>query len=151
MKCAVWLLLAAPWVLAADEAADRAAIDKLISAFKDARSQANGRVGDLLASDVDRTEFNRELATLNAGMVDPSKGVWTEVGPAAIVVRSVRFLTPDVALVDGASVQIGSVMTQRVPFLLIARRENTAWKIAVLRTVTNSPVRMQLVRAESPQ
>jgi hypothetical protein len=147
MKYAVWLLVAAPWVLAADETSDRAAIDKLISALKDARVQGNARTGDLLASDVDRAEFNRELAALDAGMVDPSKGIWTEVGPAAIIVRSVRFLTPDVALVDGASVQIGSLMTQRVAFLLIAKRENAAWKIAVLRTVTSAPARMQLVRA----
>ena len=149
MKRVALLLLAAPWVWAADEAADRAGVNQLISALKDARAQANGRTGDLLASDADRTEFARELAALDTGMTDYSR-VWSEVSRPAIVVRSVQFLTPDVALVDGANVQFGSMMARRNAFVLIAKRDNGAWKIAVLRTLRSVPVQMQLVRAESP-
>ncbi|MCU1339869.1 MAG: hypothetical protein JWO19_5450 [Bryobacterales bacterium] len=148
MKCAAWLLLVAPWVWAADESADRAAIDKLVAVLKEAQVPANGRIGDLLSSDIDLVEFNRQIRALSAGMI--TQGVWTEVSPPAIVVRSVQFLTPDIALVDGANVQIGSTMTRRVPFVLIAKRENTVWKVAVLRTLNNVPARMQLVRAEGP-
>jgi hypothetical protein len=104
-----------------------------------------------VVSDVDPVEFNRELAALNTGMFDSARGIWTEVSRPTIIIRSVQFLTPDIALVDGANVQFGSiVLTRRVPFVLIAKREKTVWKIAVLRTLSAVPVRMQLVRTEGP-
>ena len=137
MKRLGLVLLALPFALSADEAADRAAVDKLITALQASKAQAGARTG-LLSSDIDRGEFDREFAALDAGMVDAT-GVWREVTRPALVVSQIRFVTPDVALVDGASVQAGSVMMRRVPFVLIARREQGGWKIAVLRSLAPTP------------
>ncbi len=137
MKRLGLVLLAASWAWAANEAADRAAVDKLIWALQASKTSPGERVS-LLSSDIDRAEFEREFAALNIGMIDAT-GVWKEVTRPALVVSGIRFVTPEVALIDGANVQAGSIMIRRVPFALIAKREQGAWKIAALRTLAPQP------------
>ncbi len=92
----------------------------------------------MLSSDIDRGEFEREFAGLNTGMVDVP-GVWREVTRPALVVSEIRFVTPDLALVNGANVQAGSLVMRRIPFAMIARREQGVWKIAALRSLAPAP------------
>ncbi|MBZ5632707.1 MAG: hypothetical protein LAO55_06200 [Acidobacteriia bacterium] len=103
MKCAVLLLLAAPWVWAANEAADRAAIDKLIASLNDPKARPD------------------------AGEV------WTEMSHPILVTRSVQFLSPKVARVDAARVQYGSVMTHSVPVVILLEKRRGGWRIVSLR------------------
>ena len=50
------------------------------------------------------------------------------------MIRSVRFLTPEVALVDVDYRQIGSLgLMLRVPVLLVLRKESEGWRIAAFR------------------
>jgi|SRR5689334_9915178 len=144
MKRLGLVLLAVSWAWAADEAADRAAVDKLISALQASKAQATERAA-MLSSDIDRAEFEREFAALNNGMIEAT-GVWKEVTQLALVVSGIRFVTPDVALVDGANVQAGSIMLRRVPFVLIARREQGGWKISALRSLPPSPAPFIITR-----
>jgi len=71
--------------------------------------------------------------------------IWSEVfHPTAgrsrphIAIRSIRFLTPEIALVDGVSTQVGSTAIWRVPVWLVMKKEGTDWKIASLRLPENS-------------
>ena|SRR5579864_4720471 len=117
MKRLVWLLLAAPWVFAANEAADRAAIDKLIASLNDAKTRPD------------------------AGEV------WTEMSRPIIVARSVQFVSNKVARVEASRVQYGSVMTRSVPMVILLERKRGEWKIISLREGTEpTPPAIQPVR-----
>jgi hypothetical protein len=56
------------------------------------------------------------------------------VTPPHIAIQSIRFLTPEVALVDATSTQFGTmILVRRVPIWLVMKKEITGWKIASLR------------------
>ena len=104
MKCAVLLLLAAPWMWAASEVKDRAAIDKVIASLNDPKVQA------------DKGE------------------IWSEKSHPMIVVRSVQFLSSKAARVDAERVQYGSVTLRNgVPVVILLEKKHGAWKVASLR------------------
>jgi hypothetical protein len=119
MKCVVWLLLAAPWMWAANEAADRAAIDKVIASLNDAKARPD------------------------AGEV------WTEMSRPILVTRSVQFLSSKVARVEASRVQYGSVMSRSVPVVILLERKRGGWRISSLREGPESaspPITIQPVR-----
>jgi hypothetical protein len=103
MRCAVWLLLAAPWAWAADQAKDRAAIDKLVASLNDARARPD------------------------------AAEVWSEMSRPIMVTRSVQFISSKVARVDAVRVQYGSVMTRSMPVVILLERQRGGWKITSLR------------------
>jgi hypothetical protein len=104
MRCAVLLLLAAPWLWAASEVKDRAAIDKVIAALNDPR----------VAPDKDE--------------------IWSEKTHPMIVVRSVQFVSSRAARVDAERVQYGSVtLRTSVPVIILLEKKRGSWKVASLR------------------
>jgi len=106
----------------ADEPADRAAIDKVIATLNgpDARKA--------FTHNVDFRDFDR-LAQMHD---EP----WSETTAPRIVSQRIRFITPDVALVDAANTQYGSVvMVRRVPVVLVMKREAGEWRIAAVRVM----------------
>ena len=104
MKCAVLLLLAAPWMWGASEVKDRAAIDKVIASLNDPKAQP------------DKDE------------------IWSEKSHPMIVVRSVQFLSSKAARVDAERVQYGSVtLRTSVPVIILLEKRRGAWKVASLR------------------
>lgn len=128
----VSLLLASSAI--ADEAVDRASIATTISWL-------NGSVldGDLFTADFpDSAALLRGVQGNFGGRVVISKESWGEATwlPALapriprFVIQSVRFVTPDVALVDGIDRQneSGSV-------LFVMKREGIAWRIASFRRI----------------
>jgi hypothetical protein len=125
-----WTLLLVLSVFAhtafADEAADRAAIDALIAALNNhTQPSSNLFTGD-------SADIQRELANLAAAS-RPSGGPLSEVSEPHITVRSVRFITSDVALVDATSDQFGSTLpVRRIPVLLILKKDAN-WRIAAVR------------------
>jgi hypothetical protein len=50
-----------------------------------------------------------------------------------IVSRTIRFITPDVALADGAWTYKDGATTQTIPLLFVMKKEEGNWKIASLR------------------
>jgi hypothetical protein len=66
-------------------------------------------------------------------MVEAAKRPWSETMMPRMVVQSIRFVTPDVALVDAAETQFGSTLNRRIPLLLVMKKEGTKWRIASLR------------------
>lgn len=104
VKCAVLLLLVAPWMWAASEVKDRAAIDKVIASLNDPKVQS------------DKAE------------------IWSEKSHPMIVVRSVQFISSKAARVDAERVQYGSVtMRTSVPVVILLEKKRGSWKVASLR------------------
>ncbi len=63
----------------------------------------------------------------------------SEVTPPHIAVQSIRFLTPEVALVDATSTQFGTmILVRRVPIWLVMKKEASGWKIASMRLPDSS-------------
>lgn len=127
------LLLASPWAMARNDAADRAAVDKVIFALKDAlRSQNQDAVSKLLAAGTNRPELSKTLLNLNPAA--PESKPWPEVSRPVLMIDAVTFPERDRALVNVTSMQYGSVTVRnnaQVVFLL--KREKSGWKIESLR------------------
>jgi hypothetical protein len=136
MKSIMLAVLFASGVWAADEVADRAAIEKTIGALSVAPLRE-----DLFTADFDgRAEMARLAETPRMVEADAkptvviSKEPWGEAtitmqgltvrAMSVIVIRKIRFLAPDVVMVDGVG---------RGPVLLVLKKYGTDWKIASLR------------------
>src|SRR5580658_512851 len=124
MKAIPGILLLCASLAFADVPADRTAIEKVISSL----STAN-QVSVLFTADAD-SQLDR--------LKQPADGPWSEVfhptnGRPSIAVQSIRFLTPEVALVDAESTQVRSTAIWRVPVWLVMKKEGSDWKIASLR------------------
>jgi hypothetical protein len=117
----------------ADSDADRTAIQSVIATLNDHTAPTS----TLFATDgADSAELGR-LADLDR-MLSRSAEPLSEVTAPKITVRSIRFITPDVALVDGINAQYGSVIvTKSVPVLLVMKKEGSNWRIASFRTIPN--------------
>ena len=125
IACIPLLFAAIAW---ADETSDRAAIGRVIAALNDSQTNAADKRSRLFTADADNE--------LDGHPMQPSGTPWSEVTAPRIVVHAVRFVTPEVALVDAANTQYGSVIVvRRVPVLLVMRKEGTEWRIASVRVL----------------
>jgi hypothetical protein len=109
----------------ADTPADRSAIEQVVKSL----STANP-VSVLFTADAD--------SQLDQLTQPPAHEPWSEVfratnGRPSIAVGSIRFLTPEVALVDAVSTRVGSTVISHVPVWLVMKKEGAVWKIASLR------------------
>ncbi len=60
--------------------------------------------------------------------------MWSEVTPPAIQTESVRFVSSEVAIVDGSQVQYGSVIVKRrLPIMLLMKMDGKEWRIVSMR------------------
>jgi hypothetical protein len=163
--CLTLLFAAGAW---ADESADRAAINRAIaqlnqfpvpSALFTADSDAPAELQKLW--EVRRPVYRIRLWPLDAApspaadhpTVTISHEPWGEASISfpgvralppmemtnpRIVSRSVRFVTPDVALADGARVyDAGDNSPQTTPLVFVMKKEGDEWKIASLRVLAH--------------
>jgi hypothetical protein len=137
--CLALFLAATLW---ADEARDRAAIEKVIAAINDPVQRAALFTRDA-TSDVD---FDRLIDLHRPDRFTPYRPIgvnetWTELTAPHVVSGAIRFITADVATVDAASTIAGAVtLAPRVPLLFVMKRESAKWKISVVRVLRNPPV-----------
>ena len=130
--CLSLLFSACMW---ADEAADRVAIEKVIGALNEPHRGPHAKsLSALFTSDADPAELRR-LSDMEGRMRQVSDGPWSEATAPRIVSESIRFVTPDVALVDAAIAQYGSLLASREPVLLLMKKQGTEWRIASVRLV----------------
>jgi hypothetical protein len=123
LLCIPLLLCASAW---ADEAADRAAIGRLVAALNTSQDTSSLFIPGA------ENEMPR--------IADPEpRQPWSETTKPALVLGSVRFITPDVALADAVYGQYGSTIIRRYPLLLVVKREGQEWRIASLRLLRGSP------------
>ena len=131
-------------ILAADEAADRAAIEKTIQVFS-----TGPLAPGLYTSDFEREELSRfakAVSTTDPGAIPVTVGgkpgevvissapmgeaTWFPAGMHwTLNVRKIRFLTPEVAMVD---------VTGKDRGLIVMKKVGTEWKIASLRVMADN-------------
>jgi hypothetical protein len=112
----------------ADEAADRTAINTLVASLNDRTASHD----QLYTSD--SGDSRMQLERLTGTRSEPMSAPMSEVTRPFIALNAVRFITPDVALVDAAGAQYGSLYMRRVPVLLILRKSQ-AWQVAFVRII----------------
>jgi ketosteroid isomerase-like protein len=111
--------------------ADDAAIRKVIANFADAENKHDGKaIANLFLPDSpDREPISKQIAS--------EGGVWTEKGPKRIDVDGIRFVKPDVALVDTTAKWYQSIMHASSRQMLILVKDHGEWKISVYRGLTS--------------
>ena len=145
MKPILCLLLAFSAGLWADEASDRTAIGQVIAALNEPPDAPGAKpLSSLFTADADLADRTR-LTNLIGRLQISSNRPWSEVTPPRLTAQPVRFITPDVALVDAVIAQYGSVIgAQRLPLVLVMRRVGTEWRIAAVRTSADA-LRLSIV------
>jgi hypothetical protein len=125
--------------LLADEAGDRDAITKVIAAVNDPAQRAR-----LFTKDVDTAiDFDRlidlHLTCPSCSVVNGRTETWREMTAPRVVSTSIRFITPDVAIVDAVSTVRGAVtLAESVPLLFVLKKEGTDWRIDAVRRLTTA-------------
>jgi hypothetical protein len=90
----------------------------------------------LFTADAD-SELDR-LLDLDRRLLELSREPWSEITSPRLVIQSIRFVTPDVALVNAANTHYGSmILARRIPVLFVMRKEGTVWRIASLRVLVD--------------
>lgn len=115
-----------------DESAVRSVIDRYVNA-REARDSAV--LEALFTSDADQYttagDWRRGRAQMLPGMAASSK---QNPGVRAIDIEAVRFITPDVAIADGAYLIAGSDARRWTTIVLTRTREG--WRIAAIRNMS---------------
>jgi hypothetical protein len=112
----------------ADEGVDRQAIGQLIAAFNSHSKPPS----DLFTADA---PDNERIAWSD------HENPLSEVTPPNIMIRSVRFITSEVALADCTNTQYGSlIIAQNTPVLLVMKKDGAQWRIASLRVLGANPL-----------
>ena len=144
---------------AADEAADRAAIEKVISTLNNSPNSPALFTEDF--GDNGMLAAIRQDSILQ-GVPCHAPEVWPELGcpfqtkpsgqsavgipapPSHFVIQSIRLLTPDVALVDAVNERGGAGAWRHSPVLLALRKAGDVWRIVSLRVMARlEPVVVQ--------
>jgi len=120
--------------LLAGEFEDRAAIAKVIAALNNPHQRSR-----LFTDDADcPVDFSRLIdlhRKYDPGMIGMDEA-WNELTIPRVVSRAIRFITPEVAVVDGASTIRGAVtLARRVPLLFVMKKESGEWKISAVRVL----------------
>jgi hypothetical protein len=131
MKILIAAALLCTGIASAEGPADRTAIETVINSLKTAAP-----VSTLFTADADSDLA--QLKAVDSAMADSAKQPWSEKMTPRLLIDSVRFLTPDIALVQAAETQIGSVMVRRVPVQFVMKKETGGWKIASLKLLSAS-------------
>ena len=113
----------------ADDATDRTAIESRVRALNQARTEQ--AVARLFVAGAEN-----DLDRISEWDPRPWSEQWPERTAPMIVVQTIRFVTPDVALVEAARTSYGSVFAvTRVPLFLVMKRDGGEWRIAALRVL----------------
>jgi len=123
----------------ADTVADRAVIERVVGAVIAGQTRPGAKLSStLFTADAD-SEFDR-LLDLDRRLLQLSKEPWSEVTSLRMVIQSIRFVTPEVALVNAANTHHGSmILARRIPALFVMKKEGTGWGIASLRVLVDVP------------
>ena len=80
-----------------------------------------------------------DLHLMSSGSVGGGVGIdepWRVLTVPRVVSGTIRFITPEVAIVDGANLIRGAVtLAETVPLLFVLKKERTDWRISVVRRV----------------
>jgi hypothetical protein len=110
----------------------------VIAALNDPVRRAGLLTGDVDSGvDFDRLIDLHRKYSLSVGAVVGMNEPWKELTIPRLVSGSIRFITPSIAIVDGASTIRGAVtFAPRVPLLFVMRKDGAAWRISAVRVLT---------------
>ena len=137
MRTIVCLAALFATMLKADEVTDRAAIDAVIDAVNNPLQRSR-----LFTKDLDSTVNFDSL--INMHLDSPARvpvpvetpEPWRKLTEPHIVSGAIRFITPGVAMVDGASIVRGAVtFADTVPLLFVLKKEQAGWRINAVRRI----------------
>jgi hypothetical protein len=129
----VLLLLFLSAVATADDDAERSAIRNTLAALNQpAIWDDRYTLSELFTADADRTEIER-LAAAHRARLKAADRPWSETTRPRIVVHSIRFVTPDAALVDVTDAQYGSIGPSNTALLFVMKKQSAGWRIASVR------------------
>lgn len=135
----------------ADEAKDRMAINRIIEAINDPVQRPT-----LFTKDADSMVNFDRLIDLHL-MSSRSVGVggvgidetWRVLTAPRVVTGTIRFITPEVAIVNSASQIRGAVtLAETVPILLVLKKEQAVWRICAVRTVVRAVAQPSIPAAQ---
>ena len=132
--CLLCVMLTLP-AAAQPPAADEAAVRDIVRRYTQARELKDpAAIEALFTTDADQYtssgEWRRGMAQMVKGMLETSA---RNPGTRAIAIAAVRFVTPDVAIVDG-EYKTGAD-TRPLWTTLTVVRDGKAWKIAAIRNI----------------
>ena len=119
----------------AASASDEAAVRDIVRRYTEARELSDPKaIEALFTADADQYttsgEWRRGMSQMVKGMLETSA---RNPGARVITIAAVRFLTPDVAIVDG-EYKTGTD-ARLVWTTLTVKRDGRAWKIAAIRNI----------------
>jgi hypothetical protein len=134
MRKLLWLPLLLGVSLWGEETADRAQIASVIDALNQTPLNRAPELARLFTADFDGSSALAEVlhsaATITISHEPWGEATWGFTGPRPrISSAAVRFVTPEVALVDGTAARPDDSM----PLLFILKKEGGSWKIASIR------------------
>ena len=136
---ALCVLLTAPVAGQAPHSADEAAVRAVVRSYVNARELRDAAaIEKLFTRDADQLttsgEWRRGREQVVPGTLESSR---RNPGSRAIEVESVRFVTPDVAIVDGPYVITGAGGTQarQMRTTIVLKRESDGWRISAIRNM----------------
>jgi uncharacterized protein (TIGR02246 family) len=136
---AVCALLAAPASAQLPQSADETAVRAAIRNYVNARELRDpAAIEALFTRDADQLttsgEWRRGRDEVVPGTLESSR---RNPGSRAIVIESVRFLAPDVAIVDGpyAITAAGGAPARPMRTTIVLKREADGWRIAAIRNM----------------
>jgi uncharacterized protein (TIGR02246 family) len=121
--------------------ADEAAVREVVRKYTDARELSDpNAIEALFTAEADQYttsgDWRRGIPQLVKGMLETSA---RNPGVREITIAAVRFLTPDVAIVDG-EYKTGTD-ARRLWTTLIVKREARGWRIAAIRNIAPTAAR----------
>jgi len=136
----LWIALAA--VCAAQTPADDAAVRDVVKRYMDARERIDPKAtAELFTADADQLvssgEWRRGLDAVVKGTTASSQN---NSGKRTITVETVRFLSADVAIVDGRY-ELVSDNTRKMWASLVMKKTAGGWKIAAIRNMLPATTR----------
>ena len=116
---------------------DEAAVREVVRRYVNARELKDpAAIEALFTADADQHttsgEWRRGRAQIVPGTLESSK---RNPGTRTITVQAVRFMTSDVAIVDGPYEIAGAGGTRRMWATLVLKREADGWRIAAIRNM----------------
>ena len=119
---------------------DETAVRELVRRYVNARELKDpAAIGALFTADADQYttsgEWRRGRGQVVPGTLESSK---RNPGTRSITVQAVRFLSPDVAIADGAYEITGTASTRRIWATIVVKREAGGWRIAAIRNMAPS-------------
>jgi len=130
MKPLLALLLLLPAGLCADELADRHRIESVFDELNGPDGVDPAALKKHFAPDIDPREAAQFLLVQGRAA---DRRPWSETTIPHLAIGQVRFVTPEVALVDATISQFGSVISRRDSLLFVLRKRGADWQVVSIR------------------